>query len=79
MDIAATATPRWSTACFGATDASAMELSALGSHLQACRGAQGRWHGLQGLGRQMRGFMAARFVTTAMRLACLIGCVSLVT
>ena len=78
MHTAATAIPRWSTACFGAADASTLEISALGSHLRACSGSQDRWFGLRCLGRQMRGFMAARFVTTAVLLACLVGCVSLI-
>lgn len=72
-------TPRWSSAMFNTTtDATPMDLSALGSHLALCRGANGRLLALQGVARNMRGFMAARFVTTLLLLALLIGAVSLV-
>lgn len=71
--------PRWSSDLFNTTtDATPMDLSALGSHLALCKGANGRLFALQGLARNMRGFMAARFVTTLLLLALLIGAVSLV-
>lgn len=55
-----------------------MELSALGEHLDLCRGAHGRLFALQCAAHAVQGFVAARFVTTLMVLALLIGLVSLV-
>jgi hypothetical protein len=55
----------WSTASFGeAADTSPMELSALGKHLDLCRGARDRLFPLQYIAQSMHGFVAARFVTT---------------
>lgn len=73
------ATPSWSTASFGASaDTSPMELSALGEHLDLCRGAHGRLFALRCVAQTMHGFVAARFVTTLLVVALLIGLVSLV-
>ena len=58
-------TPSWSTASFGDTaDTSPMELSVLGEHLDLCKGSQGRLFTLQCIAETMKGFVAARFVTT---------------
>ena len=72
-------TPCWSTASFGDTaDTSPMELSALGEHLNLCRGSNGRLVALQCVAQTMHGFVAARFVTTLVMVALLIGAASLV-
>lgn len=72
-------TPFWSTASFGdAADISPLELSALGEHLALCRGARGRLFALQCAAQTMHGFVAARFVTTLVVVALLIGVGSLV-
>lgn len=72
-------TPSWSTASFGDTaDTSPMELSALGEHLDLCRGSRGRLFALHCVAQAMHGFVAARFVTTLVVVALLIGVGSLV-
>ena len=69
----------WSTASFGdAASTSPMELSALGEHLNLCRGARGRLFALHCVAQTMHGFVAARFVTTLVLVALLIGVASLV-
>lgn len=79
MNIHVIATPSWSTASFGdAADTSPMELSALGEHLDLCRGARGRLFALQCAVQAMHGFVAARFVTTLVVVSLLIGVGSLV-
>ncbi|MDD5335181.1 MAG: hypothetical protein PHS32_15730 [Rhodoferax sp.] len=71
--------PSWSTASFGDNPGtSPMELSALGEHLDLCRGAHGRLFALQCAAHTVQGFVATRFVTTLVVLALLIGLVSLV-
>ena len=79
MNNSVVVTPFWSTASFGDTaDISPMELSALGDHLDLCRGARGRLFALQSAVQTMHGFVAARFVTTLVVVALLIGVGSLV-
>lgn len=79
MNIHVIATPSWSTASFGdAADTSPTELSALGEHLDLCRGARGRLFALQCAVQAMHGFVAARFVTTLVVVTLLIGVGSLV-
>lgn len=57
--------PFWSTASFGnSVDTSPMELSALGEHLDHCRGSRGRFFALRCAAESMNGFVAGRFVTT---------------
>lgn len=57
--------PLWSTASFEeATDSLPMELSALGQHVDRCRGARGRWFALHSAAERLNGFVAQRFVTT---------------
>ena len=69
----------WSTASFGDTaDTSPMELSALGEHLDLCKGSRGRLFALQCAAETLNGFVAARFVTTLVMVALLIGVASLV-
>jgi hypothetical protein len=73
-------TPYWSTASFGDNaDTSPMELSALGEHLDLCRGSRERLFGLHCAAQTMHGFVAARFVTTLVVAALLIGIASLVS
>lgn len=79
MNTNVISTPSWSTASFGDTaDTSPRELSALGEHLDLCRGSHGRLFALQCVALTMHGFVAARFVTTLVMVAFLIGLVSLV-
>lgn len=69
----------WSTSSFGdPADASPMELSSLGAHLDLCKGSHGRLLALHCVAETMHGFVAARFVTTLVVLALLIGAASLV-
>lgn len=57
--------PSWSTASFGHTaDTSPLELSALGEHLDLCRGSQSPLFALHCFAQSMHGFVASRFVTT---------------
>jgi hypothetical protein len=72
-------TPAWSTASFGhAADTLPLELSALKEHLKLCRRCRGRLFALQCIADKLNGFVAARFVTTLVVLASLIGVASLV-
>jgi hypothetical protein len=72
------ATPSWSTASFSdTTDTSPIELSALGDHLDLCQGSRGRLFTLRCVGEAVHGFVAARFVTTLVVVALLIGVTSL--
>lgn len=55
----------WSTAALGgATDTSPMELDALGAHLSACRGQQGRFLAMHCLAERLHGHVSARIVTS---------------
>lgn len=64
----------WSTASFGdAADTSPTELSALGEHLDLCRGARGHLFTVHCVAQTMHGFVAARFVTTLLVVVLLIG------
>lgn len=66
--------PCWSTASFGdAADTSPTELSALGEHLDLCRGSRGRLFAVHCVAQTMHGFVAARFVTTLVVIVLLIG------
>ena len=68
------ANPSWTTSSYGGTaDTSPMELSALGEHLDHCKGLQGKLFALQCFAERMNGFMSARFVTTLVVVALLIG------
>ena len=65
---------RWSTAALGAhAGLSSLELSALIEHLQLCRSSSGRLFALRCMFETLNGFVAARFVTTLVTLALLIG------
>ena len=69
-----TSAPRWTTSSFGAEpQPSKLELSALGEHLQICRGSAGRWFALRRGVDKVHGFMAARIVTSLMAVTVLIG------
>ena len=55
---------RWSTASSDHTaDTSPMELSALGEHLDRCKGSRGRLFALRSFADTLNGLVAARFVT----------------
>jgi hypothetical protein len=54
-----------------------MELAALGEHLDLCRGSHGRLYTLQCAAQSMHGFLVARFITTLVVIALLIGVASL--
>ena len=79
MNTPVTIAPCWSTSSFGDTaDTSPMELSALGEHLDHCRGSRGRLFALRSVAETMHGFVTARFVTTLAAAALFIGVASLV-
>jgi hypothetical protein len=64
----------WSTTSFGDDpEASPIELSALGDHLQQCNGSSGRVVAMRCGAQRLHGFVAERFVTTLALLALLIG------
>lgn len=69
----------WATASFADTaDTTPMELSALGAHVDRCNGSRGRMFRLQCAADAMIGFIAPRFVTTAVIVALVFGVASLV-
>ena len=79
MNTPVIAKPVWSTASFGhAVDTSPMELSALGAHLDLCRGSRGALFAMRCSAERMNAFVAGRFVTTVVVVALLIGTASLV-
>lgn len=66
--------PRWSTASFGnIADTSPMEMSALGEHLNQCKGLHESIFALQCAVQSIESFVAARFVTSVVGVALLIG------
>lgn len=66
--------PLWSTASFGdSADTSAMEFSALGAHMAACKTLTGRMFAARCAAEAMHGFVASRIVTTLVVAALLIG------
>lgn len=68
----------WSTASFGGnTDASSIDLLSLGDHLGVCRNPNGHLFALHCVVDTVRSFMAARFVTTLVGVALLIGIVAM--
>ncbi|MDR3454504.1 MAG: hypothetical protein P4L96_17180 [Rhodoferax sp.] len=79
MNTHNTAAPNWSTSSFGdAADTSPMELSALGNHLNLCKGARGRLFTLHCIAEITNRVVAPRFVTTLFVVALAIGLGSLV-
>lgn len=79
MNTQVIATPSWSTASFGdAAHTSPTDLSALGEHLDLCRRSRGRLFALHCIAQTMHGFVVARFVTTLVVVALLIGAISMV-
>jgi hypothetical protein len=73
-------TPSWSTASYGhEAQTSPIELSALGEHLNLCKGSHGRVFALHCALETMHGFLATRFMTTLVIIALLIGAASLVS
>lgn len=74
MKINAIANTHWTTSSFGGTaDTSPMELSALGEHLDNCKGLHGRLFALQCVAEKMNGFVSARLVTTLVVVTLLLG------
>ena len=74
MNVPSIAIPCWSTASFGDTaDTSTMELSALGEHLDLCNALAGRLFAVRCVAEVTHAFVAARFVTTLVVIAALIG------
>jgi hypothetical protein len=70
----------WRTASLGdSPDTSPMELSALGEHLDRCRGSRGRLFTLRCFAEALIGFLASRFVTTLVVAAILLGIVAFLT
>jgi hypothetical protein len=70
---------RWATASFADTaDTTPMELSALGAHVDRCNGSRGRMFALQCAADTLIGFIAPRFVTTAVIVAIAFGVASLI-
>jgi hypothetical protein len=65
---------RWSTASRSkAADSSTADLSALGQHLSSCQARHGHLHSLHCIAQEMHGFASARFVTTLLFVALLVG------
>ncbi|MBI2750794.1 MAG: hypothetical protein HYX43_16120 [Burkholderiales bacterium] len=80
MKSKAIAPPFWRTASFGdSPDTSPMELSALGEHLDRCRGSRGRLFTLRCLADALNSFLASRFVTTLVVVTILFGVIALLT
>ncbi len=78
MKITTSTARFWSTASFGGNaDTSPLELMSLGDHLGLCKSAQGPFFALHCMAESVRGFFAARFVTTLMGVALLIGIAAL--
>ena len=74
MNVPLIAVPCWSTASFGDTaDASPMELSDLGEHLDLCKALSGRLFGMKCFAELTHTFVASRFVTTLVVVSVLIG------
>jgi hypothetical protein len=64
--------PHWSTASFGdAAHPSPLELSALGDHLDVCRGLRGRLFAARCRAEVVQGFVASHLVTTVLGAAAL--------
>jgi hypothetical protein len=77
MNTTAYSVPHWSTAAEGeAVGTSPMELSALGEHLQTCRGMRTRLMALSHAAETMHVFAATRLITTLVLVSVLIGGVS---
>ena len=69
----------WATASFAdAPDTTPMEISALGAHVDRCNGSRGRMFRFLCAADAMIGFVAPRFVTTAVIVAVAFGVVSLI-
>lgn len=79
MNSQATTFPCWSTATFDQTAPAALtESTGLGAHLSLCQVTGGHLFALRCVAETMGGFVAARFVTTLVVIALLIGVTSLV-
>lgn len=79
MTPTATFNPAWRTASNGlAANTSALELSALGDHLNVCKVPGGRLFALYCAADRMQGFVATRLFTTLVLVSFLIGAGSMV-
>ncbi len=66
--------PCWSTAAFGGGGTGALlDRDALGEHLQRCQGGVGRGFALRCGAEKLNGFIAARFVSSVLMLALVVG------
>jgi hypothetical protein len=73
------ATRPWATAAIAdAADTTPMELDALGAHVDRCNGSRGRMFALQCAAESLLGFIASRFITTAVVVVIVFGVASLV-
>lgn len=78
LTATAPARPSWVTAAFPETaETTPMELSALGAHVDRCNGSRGRMFALRCAADTLVGFLAPRFVTTAVIVALVLGIASL--
>ncbi|MEO8836375.1 MAG: hypothetical protein ABI364_06515 [Caldimonas sp.] len=69
----------WATASVAdSADTTPMELSALGAHVDSCNGSRGRMFALQCVADGLLGFIAPRFITTAVIVVFVFGIASLV-
>jgi hypothetical protein len=69
----------WATASIAdAADTTPGELSALGAHVDRCNGSRGRMFAFQCAADGLIGFIAPRFVTTAVIVAVVFGVASLI-
>lgn len=69
----------WRTASFAdSSEATSVETSALGEHLNVCKQCSGSLFAFQRGAESMHGFFAGRFVTTLALIALIIGLASIV-
>ena len=74
MRAAAIHTPNWSTSSYPQdADTTPMELSALGAHIDLCKGCRGRWFSLRCAAEALHDVVATRFVTTLVVVALALG------
>ena len=70
---------RWATAAFAdAADSMPMELTALGAHIDRCNGSRGAMFAFLCAADSLLGFIAPRFITTAVIVALVFGVASLI-
>ena len=68
----------WATASYPESAATSPgELSALSEHVDRCNGMRGRLFAVQCAADAVRSFVAPRFITTLVAIACVIGIVAI--